>query len=383
MSLILSGTDGLSDVDGSAATPAIRGTDANTGIFFPAADTIAFAEGGAESMRIDASGNLGIGNTNNSALLHVGKVNQDGDVAVMIGNGATSSFTASTATLQFRQGGNGGATLNAGKIVSGRTGNYSSSADADSFLAFYTALDNTDTERMRLDSSGNLLVGTTSAVATATRAGFYNAGSASPVVGVQNARNVSGDSVNSWLIGSNCQNTSSFFLTCGVSGVANVLYIYGNGNVQNTNNSYGAISDVKLKENIVDATPKLADLMQVKVRNFNLIGGTTKQIGVVAQELETIFPGLIDESPDYEPQIKTREVEVPAVAEVRDNEGNIVTEAVEATTKTEEYTEQVALGTTTKSVKYSVFVPMLIKAMQEQQALITQLTARITALESA
>jgi hypothetical protein len=61
MSLILSGTDGLSDVDGSAATPAIRGTDANTGIFFPAADTIAFAEGGAEVARFDSSGNLGIG----------------------------------------------------------------------------------------------------------------------------------------------------------------------------------------------------------------------------------------------------------------------------------------------------------------------------------
>ena len=52
MTLILSGTDGLSDVDGSAATPAIRGTDANTGIFFPAADTIAFSEGGVESMRL-------------------------------------------------------------------------------------------------------------------------------------------------------------------------------------------------------------------------------------------------------------------------------------------------------------------------------------------
>jgi hypothetical protein len=58
MTLILSGTDGLSDVDGSAATPAIRGTDANTGIFFPAADTIAFSEGGVEAMRLDSSGNL-------------------------------------------------------------------------------------------------------------------------------------------------------------------------------------------------------------------------------------------------------------------------------------------------------------------------------------
>jgi hypothetical protein len=63
MSLILSGTDGLSDVDGSAATPAIRGTDANTGIFFPAADTIGFAEGGAEVMRIDSSGQVGINRT--------------------------------------------------------------------------------------------------------------------------------------------------------------------------------------------------------------------------------------------------------------------------------------------------------------------------------
>jgi hypothetical protein len=53
MSLILSGTDGLSDVDGSAATPAIRGTDANTGIFF-GADIIGFAEGGAEVARFNA-----------------------------------------------------------------------------------------------------------------------------------------------------------------------------------------------------------------------------------------------------------------------------------------------------------------------------------------
>jgi hypothetical protein len=63
MSLILSGSDGLSDIDGSAATPAIRGTDANTGIFFPAADTIAFSEGGAEVARFDSSGNLLIGTT--------------------------------------------------------------------------------------------------------------------------------------------------------------------------------------------------------------------------------------------------------------------------------------------------------------------------------
>jgi hypothetical protein len=71
MTLILSGTDGLSDIDGTAATPAIRGTDANTGIFFPAADTIAFAEGGAEIARFDSSGNLGIGKSTITAKLDV------------------------------------------------------------------------------------------------------------------------------------------------------------------------------------------------------------------------------------------------------------------------------------------------------------------------
>jgi hypothetical protein len=72
MTLILNGTDGLSDVDGSAATPAIRGTDANTGIFFPAADTIAFAEGGAEIARFDSSGNLGVGTASPAAKLELG-----------------------------------------------------------------------------------------------------------------------------------------------------------------------------------------------------------------------------------------------------------------------------------------------------------------------
>ena len=132
-------------------------------------------------------------------------------------------------------------------------------------------------------------------------------------------------------------------INCYNNGTGNQLVVRDSGNVQNTNNSYGAISDVKLKENIVDASPKLADLMQVKVRSYNLKSGSAhKQLGVIAQELETVFPAMVEEAID------------------RDLEGN-------------------DLGTTTKSVKYSVFVPMLIKAMQEQQAIIESLTARLDA----
>jgi hypothetical protein len=185
-------------------------------------------------------------------------------------------------------------------------------------------------------------VGTTSAT-LGSLGNFVKSNSTNYMMYVENSANTSGDKTFRSVLGSNCNNTSSFHFVANTGG-NDKLYIYGNGNVVNANNSYGSLSDVKLKENIVDASPKLADLMQVQVRNYNLIGDTTKQLGVVAQELETVFPALVDETNDT------------------DAEGN-------------------DLGTTTKSVKYSVFVPMLIKAIQEQQALIESLTTRLTALE--
>jgi hypothetical protein len=154
--------------------------------------------------------------------------------------------------------------------------------------------------------------------------------------------------------------TNNTFYAIGYYNYASSTYkfrVADSGNVTNTNGSYGAISDVKLKENITDATPKLAQLNQVRVVNYNFIGSNEKQLGVVAQELEQIFPGMVEESPDTE--------RVTTVGE----DG-------------QEVTNEVPTGTTTKSVKYSVFVPMLIKAIQEQQAIIESLTERITALET-
>jgi hypothetical protein len=104
MSLILSGTDGLSDVDGTAATPAIRGTDTNTGIFFPAADTIAFSEGGVEQMRLNSSGDLQM----NSGY---------GSVATAFGCRAWVNFNG-TGTVAIRASGN------VSSITDNGTGNY-------------------------------------------------------------------------------------------------------------------------------------------------------------------------------------------------------------------------------------------------------------------
>lgn len=92
MTLILSGTDGLSDIDGSAATPAIRGTDANTGIYFPGGDRIGFAEGGVQCGEFDASGNF---------LMNSGY----GSVAVAYACRAWVNFNG-TGTVAIRASGN-------------------------------------------------------------------------------------------------------------------------------------------------------------------------------------------------------------------------------------------------------------------------------------
>jgi hypothetical protein len=139
--------------------------------------------------------------------------------------------------------------------------------------------------------------------------------------------------------------TNRYFFRCGDTTALRII-IDSQGNITNQNGSYGQISDEKLKENIVDATPKLDGLMQLEIKNFNFIGDDKKQLGVIAQQVETIFPNLIDERKDTHP------------------------------------TTNEDLGTTTKSVKYSVFVPMLIKAIQEQQTIIDDLRSRIETLEN-
>lgn len=71
MTITINGTTGIAGVDGSAATPSVQGGDTNTGMFFPAADTIAFTEGGTEVMRIDSSGQVGIGTITPTCALDV------------------------------------------------------------------------------------------------------------------------------------------------------------------------------------------------------------------------------------------------------------------------------------------------------------------------
>jgi len=407
MSLILSGTDGLSDVDGTAATPAIRGTDANTGIFFPAADTIAFSEGGAEAMRIDSAGNVGIGTTSpvNSGAgittLTVNGTTQSGEVFqvagvstgfiysnasdsglgtltatlykfftnsvermridssgnVGIGNTTPSSFDATGKPLVVGSGsGNQGITIYAGttgystvNFADGTTGTdrYAGQVSYDhtnNALLFATT---TGLERARIDSSGNLLVGGTSAngrVSSVAKSGFSPAGSAgtwasSPAISVAGAF---GGGV-SWIDGGGgyCAWVDTSGANFNIAGaltsnsVANGVFLNGYSATV-----WSARSDERLKdkfEPITDAINKVVSLRAVTgvYKNFP----NDRQVFLFAQDVQKVLPEAVC---------------------IADKESP------------EQY-----LG-----LAYTQVIPLLVAAIKEQQALIQSLTTRITALET-
>jgi hypothetical protein len=167
MSLILSGTNGLSDVDGSAATPAIRGTDTNTGTFFPAADTIAWSTGGTERVRIDSSGNVGIGTSSPSGRLNVAATAATNTTGLNLTGSTTGYqrvlFSNTTGGGQMGVEGSAGGTIATGTTAYATVvGDY-----ANNPLQFIQ----NNVVRATIDSSGNLLVGTTSSSGRLTVSG--------------------------------------------------------------------------------------------------------------------------------------------------------------------------------------------------------------------
>lgn len=126
----------------------------------------------------------------------------------------------------------------------------------------------------------------------------------------------------------------------------NTIHFTAGGRIVSLTRKILTLSDIRLKENIVDTTPKLEDLLKVRVVNYSLKGSNgAKLIGVVAQELEQLFPSLVNNG-----ELSPRDIILG---------------------KTESY----------KSVKYSCFDVILIKAFQEQMAIINKLSLQLYELE--
>ena len=186
---------------------------------------------------------------------------------------------------------------------------------------------------MRIDSSGNLLVGTT-ATSNITKLTTYNAGNA--FIAANTATSNLTTPAMQVSKGDNNTTTSNVlvqFLTNG--------FVTGQGQINANGSSaaaFGSFSDKRLKENIVDLPSQLEKIMALRPVEFDYVEsiGGGHQIGFIAQEVQTIYPDLVG----------VGENEMLTLTDLNKNDAR------------------------------------LIKCIQEQQALITSLTARITALES-
>ena len=224
-----------------------------------------------EKMRITSGGRVGIGTTTPSQTLHV---YNSASSSAAIFQGSSNSYIQLGVTNESYIGHVSGALL----------------------------FEAGGSERMRITSDGRFLVRTSSA--------FSPGG----VVGVSNMLNPNDNG--EWALAlQNNATTNTYGRGLGIKFTTDfnnssneVIFFIGNntprfivnsnGNVVNSNGSYGTISsDFRLKENIVEATSKLKDLLKLRVVNFNLKEDENKKknIGFIAQEFREIFPSLVYE----------------------------------------------------------------------------------------
>ena len=302
--------------DGTTGNEAYRGYL----VYRHSSDSMEFGTSGSERMRLSGAGDLYIGGTSDANADFV--FSTSGSRASFYRNVGIGSANPAARLVVSNDGASGielqpEITTNTNRIT-----NYNRSASSYNNFRLDAAQHEfliSGSERMRITNDGQLrtlAAQTAFLVSSATGAG-----------------------TSEYLIGGQYSASSPGLGT-------NSFRVYTNGNVQNSNNSYGAISDIKLKENIVDASSQWSDIKALRVRNYNFIEGQTHtQIGVVAQEVEAVSPGLVTESPDKDEN---------------DND----------------------LGTTTKSVNYSVLYMKAVKALQEAMARIETLEAKVAQLEA-
>ena len=334
-----SGFGGGYNLNWNNASPVHNSTGALAGYGYGAGGSVSFYTNSSAAantavsprMHINSSGNVGIGTTspgsNFSEILQVAKA----DVG-RIGIQHTNTTGSRQSDILFSRN-----STNIGQvgIIQGN-GTFEDQFWIRNVQNIPTIFWTNDFERMRITSGGYAWATNLTYSGSSANHQFNNSANGNTIINFYH-QGTDPYGLFTQFTGAAPNNTTNYFAYFRDTSGAKCV-IFSNGNIQNSNNSYGAISDIKLKENITDASSKLTDLLKVKIRNYNLIGDTNKQIGVIAQELEEVFPSLIEETED------------------RDNNGYLI-------------------GTKTKSVKYSVFVPMLIKAVQE-------LSDKITTLEN-
>jgi hypothetical protein len=220
---------------------------------------------GTTAVTIDTSQNVGIGTTTPTGKFEVKSANNTGTDSII--RATSNNGTASTWL-----------TFNGVSVSSGNA------------CVFH----NGTTEQMRLNSSGNLLIGTTSTVDSEklnlTQSGQFTAMYSNST----NATNAYGIRQN---ISNYFFNTNSFFFD-GIE-FSNVRFrVYSNGGIANFQANDQNLSDQREKKNIELAPNYLDKICQIPVKTFLYINqtDTQKTLGVIAQDVQAIAPELVDEA---------------------------------------------------------------------------------------
>ena len=309
---ILNSEDNVSA--GTTSAPSISPSgDSNTGIFFPSADTIAFAEGGAEAMRIDSSSRLLVGTSSSSNVTRAefyGQSTSSTEQAIVrFGRGSNPSGAGDhLTTLQFAALTSGGVYATIEAMCDGTPG----ASDYPGRIVLATTADGASgpTERFKIANQGR-----------------HSMFSEDYVLALRSASAASG------IIEAIYVARSATSLESGTG----VFAVYTNG-------TYATLSDQTEKKNIETTRDGyLDDLNKLRVVKYNWNeqeDNEPKELGLIAQEVEQVFPGLINE-------MRSEEGELPK-----------------------------------KGVKAGVLPYMLIKALQEATARIEALEVEVAALKA-
>ena len=317
-------------------------------------DSLQIATASSERMRIDSSGNVGIGTTSpgqGQAQINITAAGSDNYSAIALNLTNNSTDSGTGVSLRFSPG----------NVQTALRGSYINStisgANGSDLQLWYCPSGFAPREGMRITSSGYLRASAdiSDSEYYSSASGFHgitSSNSNAAVLIVEHSSDTDPYGILIDFTDDNPDNNSNYFIRCGDSSVDQRMVVWSDGDLDNHDNSYGGTSDQKLKQDIVDAGSQWDDLKDLRVRKFKFksdvaaYGDEAKTlIGLVAQEAEAVCPGLVKDNPDL------------------DGEGN-------------------DLGTVTKSVRYSVLYMKAIKALQEAMDRIETLEAKVAALEA-